>query len=203
MNFYPPKIEEKIKRAQNVEKMNDSNAVGTGASFECGTFIKFFLQIEKETKVITEAKFKTSACGFTIAAAAVLSERVKGRKLNELHGLDKNVLKNEIERELGLFSQSRAHCLEICIDALQSAFKKFRAAQIEEFAGEQALICTCFGVSEATIEKLVEEKSLASVEEITENCSAGGGCGACQPLVQEILDSYERARLRKQEFFRA
>jgi len=195
MKFYPPKIGEKIEHPQNAGKTSDANAVGTGASFECGTFVRFFLRIETETKKIAEAKFKTSGCGFTIAAAAVLSERIKGRKLNELHGLDKSVLENEIETELGKFAENRAHCLEICLDALQSAFVNFRAAQIEEFAGEKALICTCFGVSEEAIENLIRENSLETVGEITDACRAGGGCGSCQPLIQDIIDIARRERI--------
>jgi NAD(P)H-nitrite reductase large subunit len=64
----------------------------------------------------------------------------------------------------------------------------FRAFQIEEWSGEKALICTCFGVSEETIENLVKENSLETIEEVTAACNAGGGCGSCQPLIQEIID---------------
>lgn len=192
MSFYPPKISERIENARNVGAAAGANAVGTGASFECGAFVRFFLRIEPETKKIIDASYKTGGCGFTVAAAEVLSERIKGRRLNELHGLDKDVLTGEIERELGAFPGARAHCLVICLDALQAALAEFRRARVEEFAGEQALICTCFGISEATIETLVAEKSLHSVEEVTDECGAGGGCGSCQPLVQEILDSYRR-----------
>jgi NifU-like protein len=72
---------------------------------------------------------------------------------------------------------------------LQDAFADFRAFQIEEFAGEKALICTCFGVSEERIEKAITENNLQTVEEVGEFCRAGTGCGSCQPLIQEIIDS--------------
>ncbi|MDQ6787027.1 MAG: iron-sulfur cluster assembly scaffold protein [Acidobacteriota bacterium] len=192
MSFYPEKINEKIRSPRSVDKLASANGVGTGANFVCGTFVRFFLRIETETKEIVEAKYKTGGCGFVIAAAEVLCAQVKGRKLVELHGLDKSILTENVENELGEFPDKRVHCLEICLDSLQSAFANFRAAQIEEFAGEKALICTCFGVSEDTIENLIQEKSLETVEEITANCSAGGGCGSCQPLIQDILDVYWR-----------
>jgi bacterioferritin-associated ferredoxin len=35
---------------------------------------------------------------------------------------------------------------------------------------------------------LVRENSLETIEEITDVCGAGGGCGSCQPLIQEIID---------------
>ncbi len=117
-----------------------------------------------------------------------MTEQIVGNKLNELHGLDKSVLQTQIKTELGEFSESRRHCLDLCLETLQNAFADFRARQIEEFTGEKALICTCFGVSEETIENLIKRNLLATVEEVTDACNAGGGCGSCQPLVQEIID---------------
>ncbi len=191
MSFYPPKINERFQRLQNVGKLTDANAVGTSASFVCGVFVRFYLRIEFRTKKILEAKFKSNACGFTIAAADVLTEKIIGKRLTELHALDKEILNAQIEEELGKFSAHRAHCPLLCLDALQAAFADFRAFQIEEFTGEKALICTCFGVSEETIENVIKKNSLETVEEVTEICSAGGGCGSCQPLIQEILDVFQ------------
>lgn len=192
MSFYPPKINERFQHPRNVGKSTDANAVGTSASFVCGAFVRLFLQIELQTKEILEAKFKSNGCGFAIAAADVLTEKIVGRKLIELHGLDKEVLQSQIEEKLGRFSAHREHCLQLCLDALQEAFADFRAFQIEEFTGEKALICTCFGVSEETIEDVIRKNSLETVEEVTEMCSAGGGCGLCQPLIQEILDVFQK-----------
>ncbi len=195
MTFYPPKINEKLARARNVGVTANADGVGTGASFVCGAFVRFYLQIEKDTKKIVEAKFKSGGCGFLIAAAEVLSGKITGGKLVELHGSDKNFLKKEIENELGEFPEHRAHCLDVCLESLQAAFADFRAVQIEEFTGENALICTCFGISEETIENLIEKQSLRTIEKVTDACNAGGGCGSCQPLIQEILDDMERGEI--------
>ena len=186
MNFYPPNINRKFQHPRSVGKVKDANAVGTGATFVCGSFVRFYLEIEVQTKQIKDAKFKSNGCGFMIAAADVLAEKVVGKKLVELHGLED--LKSEIKAELEKFPASRTHCLELCLEALQSAFADFRHFQIEEFAGEKALICTCFGVSEETIENVIKQNSLVTVEEVTQICNAGGGCGSCQPLILEILD---------------
>ena len=87
------------------------------------------------------------------------------------------------------FPTHRRACLEICVDALQQAFADFRALQLEEFAGEKALICTCFGISEETIEKIIAESQAETVEEISAICNAGTGCGSCQFLIQELIDA--------------
>jgi NifU-like protein len=192
VSFYPPKINEKFQRPQNVGKTKGANAVGTSASFVCGAFVRVYLRIELKTKKILDAKFNSNGCGFLIAAADVLTEKIVGERLVELHGLDKETLQANIERELEKFPAHRTHCLELCLEVLQAAFADFRAFQIEEFTGEKALICTCFGVSEETIENVIKENSLETIEEVTKICSAGGGCGSCQPLIQEILDIYQR-----------
>lgn len=188
MSFYPPKINEKIKCAQNVGAPPEANVVGTSASFACGTFIRFFLLIEKDDKEIIEAKFKTSGCGFLIAAAEVLCNEIRGTKLVGLHGSDKQYFEKKIESELDKFPAERAHCLDVCLESLQAAFAAFRSAQVAEWSGEKTLICTCFAVSEETIEHLIEKESLETVDDVTDRCGAGGGCGSCQSLIQEILD---------------
>lgn len=190
MQFYPPKISERFHEAKNAGKASGANAFGTSATFVCGAVLRFTLRIDVETKKIDEAKFKTNGCGYSIAAADALAEKIIGKYLTELHSLDKQFLESEIETEIEEFSVNRKHCLNLATDALQSALADFRARQIEEFVGEKALICTCFGVSEETIENLIAEKSLASIEEVTDVCNAGGGCGSCQFLIQELIDVY-------------
>ena len=192
MSFYPKKISEKFHAAKNVGKVSNSNAAGTSATFVCGAILRLTLRIETDTKEILDARFQTNGCGFVIASAAILTEKIIGKRLNELHGLDKQNLQSEIEGELGTIEIHRRHCFDLTFDALQNSFAAFRTSQIEEFSGERALICTCFGVSEDAIENLIKEKSLETVEEITDICNAGGGCGSCQPLIQEIIDQLWR-----------
>jgi NifU-like protein len=189
MKFYPDKISEIFSAPRRAGRAFGANAVGTEASFVCGAAVRFTLRIEKETKEILEAKYQTSGCGFLIAAAEKLAEKLAGQKLTGLHGLDHAELCRQIENEIGQFPASRNHCLNLCLDAFAAALADFRAAQIEEFTGEKALICTCFGVSEETIERAISENSLETVEEVIEICNAGGGCGSCQPLIQDILEN--------------
>jgi NifU-like protein len=190
MSFYPPKISENFNVPRNAGEADAANAVGTNATFVCGAVLRFTLRIDRESKEIAEAKFKTNGCGFAIAVAEVLAEKTVGKHLAELHGLNKDFLQREIENDLGAFDEHRKHCLELALDSLQNAFADFRAAQIEEWTGEKALVCTCFGVSEETVEQIIETEAAQSVEEITAVCNAGGGCGSCRFLIQEMIDVY-------------
>jgi NifU-like protein len=188
VSFYPDKINKHFSAPQNVGNAAETNAVGTGASFVCGSFVRFYLEIDVINKQIRDAKYKTNGCGFAIAAAEVLTGKIVGRRLTELHGVNHAELLGEIESE---FTENRQHCAEICFDALHSALADFRALQIEEFTGEKALICTCFGVSEETIENVISENHAETVEEVSAICNAGTGCGSCQFLIQELIDVHE------------
>jgi NifU-like protein len=192
MSFYPPKISERFHAPENAGKLLGANAIGISATFVCGAVLGIELQIENG--IILRAKFQTDGCGYLIAAADILIETIKGKKLAELNSLRKQNLHARIENQLGAFSEHRQHCLDLCLESLQNALASFRASQVEEWMGEKALICSCFGVSEDKIDKLVKENSLTTVEEVTEICNAGGGCGSCQFMIQEILDDFWQER---------
>lgn len=192
MSFYPPRISEKFHEPRNAGQVESANAAGTQATFICGAVLRLTMRINQTSAQIEQAKFQTDGCGFLIAAAETLTEKITNQKLSDLHGLDEKTLADELENELGIFPPEKKHCLNLAIKTLQTAFGNFRRAQLNEWTGEKALVCTCFGVSEETIENIVERKSLRTVEDVTRECKAGGGCGSCQPLIQEIIDTAQR-----------
>jgi NifU-like protein len=186
---YPEKVVERLKRLQNAQARTSGSAVGTEANFSCGSFIRFSLSIDIESNSVTDATFTSNGCGFMLAAADVLAESVRIKGLANLHGLDDGDLHKQIEQNLGVIPTGRRECLDACINALRAAFADFRSRQIEEFRGEKALICTCFGLTEETIELQIAERSLRTVEEVAQACNAGTGCGSCRMLIQEMLDT--------------
>jgi NifU-like protein len=191
VSFYPPKINERFLRPQYAGDLKAANAVGTGASFLCGSALRFKLAIEREGKIIKNARFRASGCGYLIAAADALAENIVGKRLTDLHGLDQGEIGQMIAEELGEFSFERMQCLDICREALVGALADFRASQLEEFAGEKALICTCFGVSEDAIEKIIAENKAQTVEDVGDLCHAGTGCGSCRMLIGELIEVYQ------------
>ena len=90
-----------------------------------------------------------------------------------------------IER-LGIES-GNAQCLELACIALLDAIRDYSNATRDDWAGDEALICTCFFVSERTIEHEIQSRGLKTVAEVTDVCNAGGGCGSCHQLIEEIL----------------
>lgn len=187
VDFYPKKINERFNNPKHTGLLKDATANAKWASFVCGVSLTFSIKIEGDKKKIVDAKFQTNACGYVIAAADLVAEKIVGQKLTQLHGLKE--IENDIISEIGDVPESRQHCLDICFNAMQNALAEYRTSQIEEYTGEKALICTCFGVSEEEIEKLLKDKEIEAVDQIGDLCGAGTGCGSCQPLIQEIIDN--------------
>ena len=188
MAVYPPAVNARLVSPGSAGRAKGANGVGTAASFECGCFARISLAVAGDIRTITEARFQTNGCGFMTAAADVTAEHLTGLPLTELHSADTVELEEMIHAELGEFPPSRRQCTAIVIEALRLALADYRAYAIEEFRGEKALICTCFGVSEETIQTYVEANLPESADEVTAACRAGGGCGSCRMLIQEMID---------------
>ncbi len=180
MSFYPAPINKRFLNPGSAGEIKNGNTQAATASFVCGAVLQIVLRVENN--YICEAKFKAAGCGYLFAAADVLCEKAVGKKINE--GLN---IYDVIETELGKFENSRQHCVELVWQTWQAAVNDLRAAESSGWNGEDALICTCFGVSEQTIETAIGENLLTTVAEVTRACRAGAGCGSCQPLIEDIL----------------
>ena len=187
MAFYPDKITERFRKPKKAGKPARFSVSASDASFTCGVSLRFYLEIDSATKTIKNAGFKTNGCGYVIAFADFLADRISGERLVNLHGLED--LDNAATEQFGEIPSTRQHCANLCFDALHKTLAQYRSQQLGEWTGEKALICTCFGVSEEAIESAIAKQSLGSVEEIGNCIHAGTGCGSCQLLIQEILDS--------------
>lgn len=191
MSFYDGRIRELFLNPLNVGEVIEPNATGETGSLVCGAAIRLTLRFDAASQVITEAKFKATGCGYLIATASVLTETLKELTIKEASILP-TLLEDVFTEHLGKLPSEKQHCAMLCRDALGAAITLFRTSSQTEWTGDDALICTCFGVSETTIEQAIESASLRTVEQVTGACNAGGGCGSCQPLIEDILDDYLR-----------
>ena len=187
MAFYPEEIDKRFRAPAN-NGSDEQGARGKSASFVCGSFVEILVGIDDDCGSVEAAKFQTNGCGFMIAAADTLCDWLNGKTLSQLHGLSDEELMGNITAELGMFPHDRLHCAGVVFDALHDAMALHRAKRIEEFQGEAALICTCFGISEESMVAAISENGFTSVEEVAEACRAGGGCGSCRFLIQELID---------------
>ena len=189
MSFYPEKIAERLNSLRHTGVSVGVNAVGTEANFSCGSFVRFKLSIDAKSQYVVGANFSSNGCGYMLAAADVLAEAVVNKHLGDLHGLNTAELSALIRDQLDETPKDRRDCIDAATSALRVAFADFRTRQIEEFHGEKALICTCFGITEERIETIIEQNAITSVDQVSRRCNAGSGCGSCRMLIQEMIDS--------------
>ncbi|HKO59935.1 MAG TPA: iron-sulfur cluster assembly scaffold protein [Pyrinomonadaceae bacterium] len=167
---------------KNVGDAAEPNFTGRAASFDCGAVLRLSIQVDDSQK-ITDAGFKAVGCSTLIASASLLTERVKGMTTGEAANIERSTdLLNELPEQ-------RRECVALAFEALISAVQQYSDSIREHWEGDEALICTCFGVSESRIEKEIAAKSLTAISEVTRACNAGAGCRSCWPLIEDILRS--------------
>ncbi|MFC1738542.1 NifU family protein, partial [Planctomycetota bacterium] len=62
---------------------------------------------------------------------------------------------------------------------------------------EGKVVCTCFGVTDKEIEKVIRNNNLKTVDEVTNYCKAGGGCGSCKGEIEKIIEKMQGAKTKK------
>ncbi|MGB7924915.1 MAG: iron-sulfur cluster assembly scaffold protein [Pyrinomonadaceae bacterium] len=191
MSYYPERINEHFLDPRNVGEVESEDAFGETGSLICGAVVRLSLKIDPASHKITEAKHRTVGCGFLIASASLLTETIKGMVIGEAAHLSKSEVAEKFGAQ-GVVPPDRMQCVALCCDALHEAAIHYRRTTLEEWTGEEALICTCFGVSERSIERAIAARSLQTVEQVTRACNAGGGCRSCRPLIEDILEDYWR-----------
>ncbi len=190
MTFYPSKVNDRFTSPAHAGIAGNANAEGTSASFVCGSFASLSLHVDEEAGMIEEARFRTNGCGFMVSAADALCGWLSKKTIVDLHGLHDLELTQVIHDDLDIiFPTDRIQCARILFEALRSAMAAYRRHRVEEFQGEKALICTCFGVSEETIAAAISENRITDIDEVTQICRAGSGCGSCRMLIGELIDA--------------
>ena len=147
--------------------------------------VQFSVQVDAAHSIL-QAKFRAVGCDVLISASSLFSEAVIGMSTAEAA----NHIQSEafVEYFAGI-KNNRQDCLALAGNALISALQDYSNAARDEWSGDDALICTCFFISERTIEREIQSRGLTTISEVTRVCSAGGGCGSCHQLIQEIIDS--------------
>lgn len=191
MPYYPGRISEHFLSPQNVGDVAEADASAETASFVCGAVVRLCLVLDTETQVISEARFRAAGCGYLIAYASVMTEIIRGLTTAEAAAAS-SLLQENLSEYFGQPPREKEHCVLLCAEALREAIARYSQRVRDEWTGEEALICTCFGVSEKRIEQLIADGSLHTVREVTTACNAGGGCQSCRPLIEEILEEHWR-----------
>ena len=126
---YSDKVLDHYENPRNVGKLDaaDEN-VGTGmvGAPACGDVMRLQIKVNAQG-IIEDAKFKTYGCGSAIASSSLLTEWVKGKRLDEAE----QIRNTQIAEELAL-PPVKIHCSVLAEDAIKAAVKDLREKRSQQ-----------------------------------------------------------------------
>ena len=187
---YTDKVLDHFRNPRNVGMIEKPDGVGTVGSLACGDALTLMFKLGADQR-IAEVKFKTFGCASAIASSSALTEMVIGKTVEEAE----RITNQQIAAYLGGLPEQKMHCSVMGREALEAAIHNYRTGEtVVRDLHDEKIVCACFGVSENEVLRVVRENSLTTVEQITNFCKAGGGCGQCKPELQALLDQVEAER---------
>lgn len=121
---YSEKVIDHYQNPKNVGTLDKSKTnVGTGlvGAPECGDVMRLQIEVDEQTGMITDAKFKTFGCGSAIASSSLATEWLKGKSVDEAVSIDNM----SIVEELNL-PPVKIHCSVLAEDAIKAAVNDYR-----------------------------------------------------------------------------
>ena len=185
---YTEDVMEQFHHPKNVGKIDDPDGVGEVGSLACGDALTLMFKLDGAGR-IQDVKFQTFGCASAIASSSVLTEMIKGLTLEEAA----KVTNKDIVNELGGLPDQKMHCSVMGQEALEAAIADYykRKGGDAPTVQKGLVVCSCFGVTDVEIRKVVHENDLTTVEEVTNFCKAGGGCGGCRETIAELVEEVQ------------
>ena len=136
---YSEKVIDHYQNPKNVGTLDKaSKNVGTGlvGAPECGDVMRLQIEVNHETGMITDAKFKTFGCGSAIASSSLATEWLKGKSVDEALKIDKMTIVEELN-----LPPVKIHCSVLAEDAIKAAINDYREKNgMEKIKFEESVI---------------------------------------------------------------
>ncbi len=179
---YTEKVKEHFLNPKHVGEIENPDLEATVGNITCGDALRLMIKLDDQGR-IADAKFQTFGCASAIASSDALVDLILGKTLDEAEA----ITNEDIANYLGGLPEAKMHCSVMGMEALQKAIAKYRNRPFE-LEVEGRLVCTCFGVTDKLIEKVVREHDLHTVDQVTHYTKAGGGCGGCRGEIEKIIE---------------
>lgn len=136
---YSDKVIDHYQNPKNVGTLDKSNRnVGTGlvGAPECGDVMRLQIEVDDETGVIRDAKFKTFGCGSAIASSSLATEWLKGKTVDQALAIDNMAIVEELN-----LPPVKIHCSVLAEDAIKAAINDYRVKNgLEQIKFEESIV---------------------------------------------------------------
>jgi nitrogen fixation NifU-like protein len=119
---YNPKVLELFRHPKNLGKMEDATVTAVAGNPLCGDMITFYLKISKK-HTIEKATFESYGCAANIATSSIVTEMVKGLRLEEAW----QISWKSVTEAVGGLPSVKFHCGILAVGALKRAIRKYYA----------------------------------------------------------------------------
>ena len=190
---YTEKLKEHFTNPKNIlkdENLDDFDGKGIVGNIKCGDEMMVVIKVDKKNQTITDCKWKTYGCASAIGSTSVLSEMVKGMKLDQAY----HVTPKDVAKELGGLPEHKIHCSVLGDKALRAAINDYykRSGREDLVREEKAeTVCECMNVTNLEIEHAVLEGARTYLE-LQEHTKLGTVCGQCRDRAVELLEQYKK-----------
>ena len=116
---YSEKVMEHFKNPRNVGEIPDADGIGNVGNPVCGDIMRLYIKV-KDGRIL-DAKFKTFGCGAAIATSSMVTELVKGKKIEEALKISNSA----VAEALGGLPKIKMHCSVLAEEALKSAIDDY------------------------------------------------------------------------------
>ena len=124
---YSQEVLDHYENPRNVGKLDASDidvGIGMVGAPSCGDVLQLSIKVNKETGIITDAKFKTYGCGSAIASSSLVTEWVKGKTIDQA----REITNSTIAEVLSL-PPVKIHCSILAEDAIKAAIDDYKSKQ--------------------------------------------------------------------------
>jgi len=115
--MYSDKVMEYFMNPRNMGEIEDASGVGLVGNPKCGDIMKMYLDIDDETGIIRDAKFKTFGCGAAVATSSISTEMVIGKTIHEAL----EITNRSVTEALDGLPPLKIHCSLLAEEAIRSA----------------------------------------------------------------------------------
>ena len=119
MENYSEKVMDHFRNPRNVGEMENPDGIGHVGNPVCGDVMELYIKVEGD--VVTDAKFKTYGCGAAIATSSMVTELIKGKRIEEVL----NISNRAVAEALGGLPAVKMHCSVLAEQALKSAVDNY------------------------------------------------------------------------------